>query len=158
MMTMCPSCFELYSEIWSKPCCDCDSKTISVSVELIRVVKLLINLGFKVSSASCNTHASQDGSGKITQVNIELGKSYPETFFQKLPPDWTIYEFNLVKDNQILQPKLTGLSCVCEHPPSECDAESVSFDKELTICNLEVWLEEKDPESYRAMLTLAGCL
>lgn len=49
MMTMCPSCFELlYSEIWSKLCCGCGYKTVSVCIELIGVAKLLINRGFKV--------------------------------------------------------------------------------------------------------------
>ena len=158
MMTMCPSCFELYSDIWVKPCCSCGCKTTSVSIELIRVAKLLINRGFKVSSANCHTYKSQDGIGKTTQVIIEFRESYPEAMFQELPPDWTMYEYSRVKDNQILEPKLTGLSCVFKHPPNECDAESLAFDIEVTISNLEVWLEEKDPESCRAVLTLAGCI
>lgn len=107
MMTICPSCFELYSEIWSKPCCSCGCKTVSVSVELIGLAKLLINRGFKVSSASCHTHKAQ---------------------------------------------------CVCEHPPSECNPESIAFDKEITISNLETWLENKDPDACKAVLTLAWCL
>ena len=158
MMTMCPSCHELYSEIWSKPCCGCGYKTISVSIELIRVAKLLVNRGFKVSYANCSTHDDKSCVGKVTQITIELGVSYPETIFAELPPDWTMYKFNKVKDNQIIEPKLTGLSCVFKHPPNECDAESIAFDIEVTISNLEVWLEEKAPESYRAVLTLAGCM
>lgn len=145
MMTMCPSCFELYSEIWSKPCCGCGYKTVSVSIELIGVAKLLINRGFKAAYANCTTHKGQVGSGKNTQIIIEFSESYPEAIFAELPPDWSIYEFNSVEDNQILKPNLTGLSCVCEHPPNECDAESIAFDKEVTISNLKVWLEEKDP-------------
>lgn len=158
MMTMCPSCFELYSDIWVKPCCSCGCKTASVSIELIGVAKLLINRGFKVFYANCSTHDDESGIGKITQIIIEFGTSYSEAMFQELPPDWTMYEYSRVKDNQILEPKLTGLSCVFNHPPNECDAESIAFDIEVTISNLEVWLEEKDPESCRAVLTLAGCM
>lgn len=157
MMTMCPSCFELYSEIWSKPCCDCGYKTVSVSIELIGVAKLLINRGFKVSYANCSTYDDESGVGKVTQITIEFGVSYPEAIFAELPPDWTTYEFNHVKDNQILKPNLTGLSCVCEHPPSECDLESIDFAKEVTISNLELWLESKDPEACKAIFRLAGC-
>lgn len=156
MMTMCPSCFELYSEIWSKPCCGCGYKTLSVSIELIEVSKLLINRGFKVSYANCSTHDDRSCVGKVTQITIEFRVSYPEAIFQELPPDWTIYEFNKVKDNQIIEPKLTGLSCVCEHPPNECDYYSIALDKEVTISNLEIWLEDLDPESCKAVLTLAG--
>ena len=158
MMTMCPNCFELYSEIWSKPCCSCGFKTISVNVELIIIVKMFLLRGFRVSSASCHTHKAQDNNGKITQISIEFGTFYPEALFQELPPDWTIYEYNRVKDNKILQPNLTGLNCVCEHPPSECSPESIAFDKEITISNFETWLESKDPEACKAVLTLAGCL
>lgn len=158
MMTMCPSCFELYSDIWVKPCCSCGCKTASVSIELIGVAKLLINRGFKLSYANCSTHDDESGIGEITQIIIEFGTSYSETMFQELPPDWTMYEYSRVKDNQILEPKLTGLSCVFKHPPNECDTESIAFDIEVTISNLEVWLEEKDPESCRAVLTLAGCM
>lgn len=44
MMTMCPRCLELYSEIWSKPCCKCADKTIPVDIELINVVQMLSNI------------------------------------------------------------------------------------------------------------------
>jgi hypothetical protein len=120
------------------------------------VAKLLTNRGFKVSSANCHTYKNQDGIGKTTQVIIEFRESYPEAIFPELPPDWSIYEFNSVKDNQVIEPKLTGLSCVLEHPPNECDAESIAFDIEVTISNLEIWLGEKDPVSCRAVLTLTG--
>lgn len=158
MMAMCPSCFELYSDIWVKPCCSCGCKTTSVSIELIRVAKLLINRGFKVSSANCHTYKNQDGIGKTTQVIIEFRESYPEAIFAELPPDWSIYEFNSVKDNQIIEPKLSGLSCICEHPPNECDSDSIEFTKEITISNFEIWLEGIDPKSCKAVLTLAGCM
>ena len=52
-MTMCPRCLELYSEIWSKPCCKCADKTIPVDIELINVVQMLLTRGFDVSYATC---------------------------------------------------------------------------------------------------------
>lgn len=158
MLTLCPSCFEIYSDNSSKTSCTCTDKAVNVSVDLLDVVNMLINRGFKVLNASCNTFKDKDGSGKVTQIDIPFKEKYPEYIFAELPPDWSIYEFNIVKDNQVLKTKYTGLSCVCEHPPNECDAESVAFDKKVTISNLEVWLEEKDPESFRALLILAGCL
>lgn len=157
MMTMCPSCFELYSEIWSKPCCGCGYKTVSVSIELLGVVKALINRGFKVSYANCNTHKDQDGSGKVTQMCIDLGADYPQALFDELPPDWIVTDSYPVVDNQILEPPFTVLNCVCEHPPSECAPESIDFAKEVTISNLELWLESKDPEACKAIFRLAGC-
>lgn len=158
MMTMCPSCFELYSEIWSKPCCGCGYKTVSVSIDLIGLAKLLINRGFKLSYANCSTYDDESSIGKVTQITIEFAVSYPEAMYNELPPDWTMYEFNRVKDNQIIDPKLTGLSCICEHLPNECDSDSIEFTKEITISNFEIWLKEKDPESCKAVLTLAGCM
>lgn len=157
MMTMCPSCFELYSEIWSKPCCDCGYKTVSVSIELIGVAKLLINRGFKVAYANGSTYNDKSDIGKVTQFTLEFGASYPEAMFAELPPDWNIYEFNNVKDNKIIEPRLTGLSCVCEHPPNECDAESIAFDIEVSISNLELWLTDLDERACKAILTLSGC-
>lgn len=157
MMTMCPSCFELYSEIWSKPCCGCGYKTVSVCIELIGVAKLLINRGFKVSYATCNTYKDQDGSGKVTQICIDFRDEYPKAIFEELPPDWVTTDSYPVIDGQILESPFTVLTCVCKHPPSECDQESIDFAKELTISNLELWLESKDPEACKAILRLAGC-
>ena len=34
--------------------------------------------------------------------------------------------------------------------------ESIHIQKDIAISNLETWLEEKDPQSCRAILTLAG--
>ena len=157
MMTMCPGCFELYSEIWIKPCCTCTDKTISVSVELIGVVKMLIGRGFKVAYANCHTYKDQEGSGKVTQICIEFGIEYPQSVFDELPPGWIVSDSYPVVDNKVLGTPFTILTCVCEHPPSECDQESIDFAKEVTISNLELWLESKDPEACKAIFRLAGC-
>jgi len=157
MLAMCPGCFKLYSDNSSKPSCNCTDKAISVSIELVNVVKMLINRGFKVSYANCHTQEDQGGSGKITQIDIDFGVEYPESMFNELPPDWEITDSYPVLDNEILGEPFTVLTCVCEHPPSESDPESVDFAKKVTISNLETWLESKDPEACKAILKLAGC-
>lgn len=158
MMSMCPICFELYSDLWSKPCCNCESKTISLSVELIGVVQMFLNRGFIVVSASSMTHENQEGIGKNTHIRIDFETKYPDAIFYELPPGWIISEYHLVKSNQVLESELSMLGCVCRHPPSESDNLSIEFDKLLTISNLEVWLEGKDPEACKSILILAGYL
>ncbi len=69
MMTMCPRCLELYSEIWSKPCCKCADKTIPVDIELINVVQMLLTRGFDVSYATCYPDKEQ---GEIEAMEIEI--------------------------------------------------------------------------------------
>jgi hypothetical protein len=96
----------------------------------------------------------QEASGKNTHIRIDFGANYPKAIFGELPPDWIISEFNLTKDNKILQPPLTMLSCICRHPPSESDMTSIEFEKSLTISNLEIIVEDKDPQASRAILTL----
>lgn len=158
MMTMCPCCFELYSDLWSKPCYSCGYKTVSLSVELINLVQLFINRGFIIISANCTTYEDKGAKGITTQIRIDFGSNYPKAIFHELPPDWLISEFNLARNGLVLDPELTMLSCVCRHPPSESDTLSIEFDKLLTISNLEVWLEGKDPEALKALLILTGCL
>lgn len=157
MMAMCPSCFELSSDILSKPCCTCAAKPIRVSVELVNIVKILINLGFKVAYANCETSEDSDSRGKVTQISIDFETLYPEEMFYELPPDWELTDSYPVLNNEVLGEPFSVLTCVCEHPPTECDQESIDFDKKVTITNLETWLEEKDPESCKAILKLAGC-
>lgn len=105
----------------------------------------------------CETHKDRADNDKIAQIIIEFRGKYPEAMFEELPPDWTMYEFNRVKDKQIIEPKLTGLSCVCEHPPNESGSESIEFTKEVTISNLELWLANLDELACKAIQTLSGC-
>lgn len=158
MMSMCPICYELYSNLWSRPCCECGYKTINLSVELIGVVKLLIDRGFIVSGATCTTHDDQIKEGKTTQIRIDFKATYPQALFEELPPDWLLSNYNLAKNGEIYEPKLSMLTCVCRHPPSESDSLSIQFDKMLTIDNFEIWLMDIDPEGCRAILRLYGCL
>jgi hypothetical protein len=72
MTTMCLAYFESYSDIWSKPCCGCKSKTIGISVELISVVQLFINMGFKIISANCSTRDDQDGRCNVGSTHLKV--------------------------------------------------------------------------------------
>ena len=155
MMTMCPSCYELYADIWSKPCCRCDTRTISVSAELIRIVQMLIHRGFKVSYAKCYTDKEQDG--KLTQLEIGFGELYLQSLFNELPPDWELTDEYPMYDGYTLGEPVAVLMCTIEHPPSECDQESIDFQKEISISNLETWLEGKDPDACKSLIMLAGC-
>ena len=158
MMSMCPICFELYSNLWSKPCCSCGHQTIILSVELIGAVKLLIDRGFIVSGATCTTHDDQVKKGKTTQIRIDFKATYPQALFEELPPDWLLSNYNLAKDGMVFEPDLSMLTCVCSHPPNESDSLSIEFDKILTIYNMETWLQGKYPEACKALLRLYGCL
>ena len=86
-MTMCPRCFELYSEIWSKPCCKCADKTIPVDIELINVVQMLLARGFEVSYATCYPDKEQ-GEIEAMEIEIHFRKLYPQALFYGLPPDF----------------------------------------------------------------------
>lgn len=158
MMTMCPSCYELYSDIWSKPCCKCDTKTISVSAELIRVTQLLLSRGFRVFSATCDTD-KDSGGNYVTRIDIYFEELYPDSLFQELPPDWEICDYYHVADGgQALERPASILTCVCVHPDDVTGSdESIAFDRLITISNFETWVENKDPTACKSLIILSGC-
>lgn len=158
MMTMCPSGFELYSEIWSKPCCRCDTRTISVSAELIRAVQLLITRGFKIHAATCDTDTDSDGDF-VTRVDIYFNELYPDSFFAELPPDWEMCDYyRMVDGGQALERPASVITCICVHPDDVTGREeSIAFDRLITISNFESWVEGKDPDACKSLIVLAGC-
>jgi hypothetical protein len=158
MMTMCPSCYELYADIWSKPCCKCTNKTISVSAELIRAVQLLITRGFKIHVATCDTDKDIDGD-IVTRVDIYFDELYPDGFFAELPPEWEICDYyHVVDGGQALERPATVLTCICVHPDDVTDSEeSIAFDRLIAITNFETWIEYKDPDACKSLIVLAGC-
>ena len=124
MMTMCPRCYELYSDIWSKPCCKCTDKTITVSVELIRATQLLLSRGFKVFSATCDTDKDSDGD-YVTRIDVYFDELYPDGFFAELPPDWEICDYYHMADGgQALERPATVLTCIRVHPDDVTDSDS----------------------------------
>jgi len=158
MMTMCPSCFELYSDIWSKPCCKCSGKTITVSVELIRATQLLLSRGFKVSAATCETDKDSDGD-YVTRIDVYFDVLYPDGFFAELPPDWEICDYyHVVDGGQALDRPASVITCICVHPDDVTGREeSIAFDRLITISNFESWVEGKDPDACKSLIILAGC-
>lgn len=159
MMTMCPSCYELYADIWSKPCCKCSDKTITVSVELIRATQLLLSRGFRVSAATCDTDTDSCGN-YVTRIDIYFDALYPDELFCELPPDWEICDYyHVVDGGQALDRPASVITCICVHPDYVTDREeSIAFDRLITISNLETWLEGKDPDACKALIVLAGCV
>jgi len=140
MAAMCPNCFKVYSDVWSVRSCNCKTKLIEVSTELVNAVKLLINLGFKVTRAYYETLDNNDDS-KTTKIYIVFETLYPHSLFYQLPPEWEIGDYHRVIDDEVVGSPVSILTCNCVHLPGECDEESVEFDKKLTIANLETWLQ-----------------
>ncbi|WP_445971319.1 hypothetical protein, partial [Enterococcus faecalis] len=109
MMTMCPRCLELYSEIWSKPCCKCADKTIPVDIELINVVQMLLTRGFDVSYATCYPDKEQ---GEIEAMEIEwFGNTFLDKFYKvffslsirslRLPLTTSLHAYEFRRSRQI---------------------------------------------------------
>ena len=158
MMTMCPSCFELYSDIWSKPCCKCSDKTITVSVELIRATQLLLSRGFRVYSAVCETDKDSCGN-YVTRIDIYFEVLYPDSMYAELPPDWDICDYyHVVDGGQALERPASVITCICVHPDDVTDSdESIAFDRLIAITNFETWIENKDTDACKSLIILAGC-
>jgi len=112
MQALCPCCFKRYKDVWSNRSCNCTAKLIDVSAELVGVVKSLINLGFKVAGAYCDTLEDLDSGGKRTKIDIVFESLYPHTIFDDLPPDWELGDFNRVIDDEVVGEPFTILTCV----------------------------------------------
>lgn len=152
MMTMCPTCYELYSDIWSKPCCRCTDKTVPVEARLINIVQMLLDRGFKVINATCYPDKEQ-GEREAMQIEIRFGKVYPQALFDGLPPDWEVTDEYLIIDDQTVDEPVDILTCEIEYQLDE----SINIQREIAISNLETWLEEKDPQACKALIALSGC-
>lgn len=135
-MTMCPRCLELYSEIWSKPCCKCADKTIPVDIELINVVQMLLTRGFDVSYATCYPDKEQ-GEIEAMEIEIHFRELYPQALFDGLPPDWIVIDEYPVLGGKVLDEPVDILTCTIEYRFEE----SIHIQKDIAISNLETWLE-----------------
>jgi hypothetical protein len=145
------------------PCLSCDSTrlTIPVSENLVGIVERLLDRGIEVVSSSCDVHdAHIDGvkgkvcTGKTVQLQIELGYPYPIEMFYGLAPGWLTYEYHTVQEHSQIGPKYLGLSHSEDFIP--LDEAELEFQTALTIKNLECYLDDKDPDSFVAVWTLAG--
>lgn len=159
-MQLCRECRYLYHSNTRIPCLCCDSTrlTIPVSENLVGAVERLLDRGVEVVSASCYVYDARDDTGYIGEnvmLQIEMGLLYPLEMVEQLPPGWLVYEYHTVADNQI-GPKCLGLSHSEDFiPHNEAELE---FQTALTISNLECYLDDRDPDSFKAVWKLAGVL
>jgi hypothetical protein len=108
-----------------------------------------------VISSCCEIYYLQDNTGKTVQLTLELGNLYPDEMFNELPPGWSTYVYHSIIDNGI-GPKYTGLTHSDTFTPLVED--ELEFATHLTISNLELWLSNKDPDSFWSVWRLAGVL
>lgn len=149
MMTMCPRCYELYSEIWSKPCCRCTDKTVPVEPDLIISVQMFLERGFNVTSATYY----QEGTGSdCIEIEFRFGKLYSDNLFSELIPYWSVTDEYPVVGDELGEPH-SILSCRVDHTPDE----SLEAQKDNAIRSLERWLDDKDPQACKALIALSGC-
>lgn len=74
--------------------------------------------------------------------------------FGHLPLGWLTYTYHTIDENKQVGPKYLGLSH-SESFISHNEAE-LEFQTALTISNLECYLDNVDPHSFKAVWTLAG--
>ncbi|HOV28176.1 MAG TPA: hypothetical protein PK566_17705 [Pseudobacteroides sp.] len=86
------------------------------------------------------------------EIEIHFRKLYPQALFDGLPSDWIVIDEYPVHGGKVLDEPVGILTCAIEYRFEE----SIHIQKDIAISNLETWLEEKDPQSCRAILTLAG--
>ncbi|MBC2581774.1 hypothetical protein [Clostridium sp. DJ247] len=135
-------------------------KTILVHKELMVVVKMLIERGFKVTSTSCETNHMFLGHPyieKVTHIQIEFGALYPKALLSGLPPDWVLYEYHTVDDDKCISDyTYSAISCSERHPITESGKADIRYAKRLNISNLECYLSDIDPASFWSVLKLGG--
>lgn len=162
---LCRECRFLYYSSTRIPCLSCESTrlTIPVSENLTGIVERLLDRGIEVVSASCDTYDvyNDDIKGKVctgknVQTQIELGFLFPIEMFSSIPPDWMTYEYHTVDEHRQIGPKYLGLSYSEDFIP--LNEDELEFQTALAISNLECWLDDRDPDSYRAVWRLAGVL
>ena len=116
-------------------------------------------MGFEVVSATCDIYDLMDYingkvcHGKNVQIQIELGSSYSD-IFTKLPPDWLTYEYHTIVGGNQIGNRCTGLSYTEDFIP--LDQEELEFATNLTISNLELWLDNFDSDGVKSVLKLGG--
>lgn len=158
IIQLCRECRFMYHSDSRILCMSCDSKrlTIPASENLVGIVEMLLDRGVEVASARCDVHDTfNDGIGKIVQLQIELGL-YPATIFDShpIPPDWLTYEYHIVVADGQVGAKCLGLGHTEKFIP--LDEDELEYQTALTISNLEVWLNNFDPDSFKSVWRLYG--
>lgn len=156
-MQLCKNCRYMYHSNTRVPClcCDSNSLTIPCSGNLVDVTNKLFDLSLEVISSCCEIYYLQDSSGKTVQLTLELGSLYPDEMFYELPPEWSTYVYHSIIDNSI------GLKCTgLTHSESfiPLDEDELEFATALTISNLELWLDNRDPDAFWSVWRLYGAI
>lgn len=159
----CRNCrHQLYSQTRIQ-CPVCYELTIPCAENLIGVVDRLLDRSIEVVSATCDVHYAYDDTkgciGKIVQIQIELGMSYPIEMFNDppLPPGWTTFQYHTVEANCI-GPAYTGLGHIDSFLRVKDEDDECEFATMLTITNLESYLNDIDPAAFWSVWRLAGVL
>jgi hypothetical protein len=133
-------------------------RKIFVNTELVSVVQKLIKCGIDVRYTSCDINTRCLGlpaAQKLTQIQIEFGREYPDDMFEGLPSEWIKYEFRITNKNDYIM--CSGISYSHQHPIQETD-DNIAFANSMVINALESWLDTIDPDGFKAVWTLAGVL
>lgn len=121
----------------------CDNTSIGIIKPTRKVMDRLYSLGFKPSASwiydKCN---GTDPALYLLQIVIE--QSYPEYLFQELPEGWTLeldtsYALHYTYFNYSIKVHLGQEKVI-----------------EPAIAALEAYLDDKDPEAMRALITLSN--
>jgi hypothetical protein len=162
-MQLCPDCRFLYHSDNRVPCLCCDSThlTLPTSENLVGIISRLLDMGIDVVSGNCEVHDSYDDIkgyiGKTVQITIELEKLYPTEMLDGLPPDWVMYEYHTVANNQIGS-AYSAFAHVDSFLNSKDGDDELEFATMVTVSNFETYLDDKDPESFWSVWKLAGIL
>lgn len=148
--SVCPVCRQVYPEDTMSFCTCINDKElfVHVDIELIRVAQRLMDKGFRV--ASCQ-YTSYGHSGEII-IEIKFYELYDciDSVFCDLPPDWQVITTrypSYLKDDSVLRTTLREHIAPGVH---------TVYERDLTISNLEVWLDSIDNDGMKAVLMLLG--
>jgi len=151
---LCPRCLGTYRSKRDETVCGCGVEGVSVSKELVDVVRGLIKLGLVVVYADCATYSEYAGES-ITRIDIGLGDGYAAEMFDELPTGWETFDYSPI--NTEFGTMYTGLVGLCRHPNNNLEHLGLSsLDKDLCIKDLEVWLESRDGAGFKSVLVLGG--
>jgi hypothetical protein len=164
LIQYCRNCrHQLYSDTRLQ-CPVCYKLSLPCSENLTGVVDRLLNMGIEVASATCDVHYAYDDVkgyvGKTVQIQVELSHEYPAEMFNdpKLPPDWATYTYHTVEGNWI-GPAYLAIGHVDSFLRSKDDNDDeCEFATNLTIRNLECWLDDRDAKGFYSVWRLAGVL
>jgi len=156
MLDICEECARVFYKPLVFTCPHCGGELIETDSRIAEVVIKLISLGFKISWAFVETYDDLNGEGPGTQIIIYFDDKYPDDLFNELPPEWFLSEYYIEQEENNSVRAFSALACNCCHDENLLDDENINLDIKITTSNMVTWLNDKDPEGIRAVLTLSG--